>query len=159
MRELFPGYYTPSEERFKALWDECVFVFDANVLLNVYRYSPKTLKNFLDILKRLENRLWLPHQAALEYQRNRLTVISEQYQPYADIPKLINELLNHIGSSYPRHPFHCHPRNNKAAKHLKRRHTKSTRYIEAGTPRLDNRWWPSGQTGLTGRRQYWKAIR
>jgi hypothetical protein len=105
MRELFPGYYRPSDETFKALWDECVFVFDANVLLNVYRYSPKTLKNFLNILEKLQERLWLPHQAAYEYQENRLNVISAQHQPYEDIPKLLNELIARIGTNYPRHPF------------------------------------------------------
>jgi hypothetical protein len=105
MRKNFPGYYRPAEEDFKKLWDEGIFVFDANVLLNVYRYSSKTLKNFLDILERLQDRLWIPHQAAYEYQENRLRVISAQNQAYEDIPKLINDLLVKMGSSYPRHPF------------------------------------------------------
>lgn len=105
MQELFPGYYRPSEENFKKLWDECIFVFDANVLLNIYRYSPKTLKNFLDILERLQDRLWLPHQAAYEYQENRLNVISAQHQPYEDISKLIDDLIIRIINAYPRHPF------------------------------------------------------
>lgn len=105
MRNLFPGYYRPTDEEFSALWQECVFAFDANVLLNVYRYSQATRERFLEILDRLKERIWLPHQAALEYQENRLKVISDQHEPYEDIPKRLNDLLAQIQSDYPRHSF------------------------------------------------------
>jgi hypothetical protein len=72
MRETFPGYYTPSDAEFKRLWTKSLFVLDANVLLNLYRYSSETRKKLIEILQRLDTRLWVPHQAALEYQRNRL---------------------------------------------------------------------------------------
>ena len=32
-------YYRPTESEFKKLWKDCVFAFDANTLLNVYRYK------------------------------------------------------------------------------------------------------------------------
>jgi hypothetical protein len=105
MRNLFPGYYRPTEEEFSVLWRECVFAFDANVLLNVYRYSQATSEKFLEILGRLRDRIWLPHQAALEYQENRLGVISNQHKPYEDIPKRLNALLVQMRNDYPRHPF------------------------------------------------------
>jgi hypothetical protein len=78
MRKMFPGHYRPSEPEFRKLWDKCLFVLDANVLLNLYRYSGETRKKLLDIMGRIESRLWVPHQAALEYQRNRLEVISRK---------------------------------------------------------------------------------
>jgi hypothetical protein len=31
MRTMFPGYYRPTEEEFKKMWQECIFSFDANV--------------------------------------------------------------------------------------------------------------------------------
>src|SRR5262245_43837167 len=105
MRNLFPGYYRPTEEEFSALWEECVFAFDANVLLNVYRYTQATRESFLEILSRLKERIWLPHQAAWEYQENRLGVISDQHKPYEDIPKQLSALLSQLRSDYPRHPF------------------------------------------------------
>src|SRR5262249_24633967 len=104
MPNLFPGYYRPTEEEFSALWQECVFAFDANVLLNVYRYSQATRERFLEILDRLRERIWLPYQAALEYQENRLRVLSAQYDPYESIPQQLRTLHNELRKKYPRHP-------------------------------------------------------
>ena len=42
MRREFPGYYRPTSEEFKALWESAEFALDANVLLNVYGYSKPT---------------------------------------------------------------------------------------------------------------------
>jgi len=39
MRDLFPEYYIPREEDFQKAWNTGLFVFDANVLLNLYGYS------------------------------------------------------------------------------------------------------------------------
>ena len=39
MRDLFPSYYRPTDEEFKELWEKCTFIFDANVLLNLYLYD------------------------------------------------------------------------------------------------------------------------
>ncbi|MGD0990767.1 MAG: PIN-like domain-containing protein, partial [Candidatus Sulfotelmatobacter sp.] len=88
MRKTFPGYYRPSEPEFRRLWDRCIFVLDANVLLNLYRYSDVTRKKLLDILLKIQSRLWV-HQAALEYQRNRLEVISAQREAYKQIEQLL----------------------------------------------------------------------
>lgn len=82
MKELFSGYYRPSKEEFDTLWRDCIFVFDTNVLLNLYRYSPKTSEELISILTKLSDRLWLPHQVALEYQENRLDEIAQQEQVY-----------------------------------------------------------------------------
>ncbi len=37
MRAMFPGYYRRTEEELERIWDEGLFVLDANVLLNLYR--------------------------------------------------------------------------------------------------------------------------
>jgi hypothetical protein len=31
----FHGYYQPTEEEVNQLWDEAIYVFDANILLNI----------------------------------------------------------------------------------------------------------------------------
>jgi hypothetical protein len=108
MRKTFPGYYRPTDAEFKKLWTECLFVLDANVLLNLYRYSPETRKKLIDTLQRLEARLWVPHQAALEYQRNRLEVISAQTEAYNQIEQLLGETQKKMEAqlnSYRRHPL------------------------------------------------------
>jgi hypothetical protein len=108
MKKHFPGYYRPTEQEFKKLWADALFILDANVLLNLYRYSWDTSKDFLDILKHVSDRLWVPHQAAHEYQKNRLNVIATQREAYESIVETLttkkNELENEL-NSYIRHPL------------------------------------------------------
>jgi hypothetical protein len=111
MRAAFPGYYRPTEDELSAIWDNCAFVLDANVLLNLYRYSPSTREQLLEILKPISDRLWIPNQAALEYQRNRMDVIAQQMTAYENVKKLLdtsrNRLKNEIQSltGKGKHPF------------------------------------------------------
>ena len=81
MKNLFPGHYKPSEEEFQKLWAECIFVFDTNILLNVYRYSEKTRERLFEILGLLQDRIWLPYQVAYEYQEERLTGLKQKLSP------------------------------------------------------------------------------
>ena len=62
MKDLFPGYYRPSEDEFSDLWKNCVFILDTNVLLNLYRYSEKYRNDFIKVLHKIETRLWILHQ-------------------------------------------------------------------------------------------------
>ncbi len=95
MRNLFPGYYQPSQQEYKDMWEKCIFVFDANVLLNIYKYSPQMREKFFNILTKLQNRIWIPYQAAFEYQKNRHSVISTKLKLYSEIEKdLSNNLEN-----------------------------------------------------------------
>ena len=63
MRDKFPGRLRPSSEDFQAILRECLFAVDANVLLNLYRYSAETQKAPEDALLSVADRLFLPHQA------------------------------------------------------------------------------------------------
>lgn len=110
MRNLFSSYYQPKDDFFFKLWEDCIFTFDANILLHVYRYTPKTRDRFFEILTKLQDRIWIPHQAAYEYQKDRLEVISSQTKAYDKIIDLldshlkINTLKSELGK-YNRHPF------------------------------------------------------
>lgn len=75
MKGLFPQFAPRDSIDYKTIWDRATFVFDANVLLNLYRYQPDTRQAILDTLKKLKSRIWIPYQAAIEFQRNRLSVI------------------------------------------------------------------------------------
>lgn len=111
MKSSFPGYYRPTKNELTEMWETCLFVLDANVLLNLYRYSPKTREELLDILKGISDRLWVPHQAALEYQRNRIDVIEQQASTYDRIQKLLDNYQKrvttelHTLAGKGRHPF------------------------------------------------------
>lgn len=73
------------------MWQECVFAFDANMLLHIYRYTPETQESFVLVLDRLKDRIWAPYQAAREYYDNRETVIENQLKVYDDINSLLDE--------------------------------------------------------------------
>ncbi len=60
---------------------------DTNVLLGLYRYPKEAHDELIRTFNQIEDRLWIPHQVALEYQENRLSVISEQLGKYDDVVK------------------------------------------------------------------------
>lgn len=109
MRNLFRGYYQPTAEELAEIWQNCIFAFDANILLNTYCYTPETRESFFEILRRLQDRIWLPHQVAYEYQKNRVYVIGEHIKAYERIDKVLTkkfqELKLEILSDYRRHPL------------------------------------------------------
>lgn len=78
MKDSFKGYYSPRKDEYERIWSEGLIVLDTNVLLNLYRLPPTTRDEFLSVLELLKARLWIPHQVALEFQRNRLAVISAE---------------------------------------------------------------------------------
>lgn len=101
---LFKGYYRANDDAVKAIWREGKIIPDANVLLDLYRYSDEARDAFLNLLNNHCARVWLPHQAAHEYFQNRPTVINEQSKSYDATLKDINDLYNSF-SQKNRHPF------------------------------------------------------
>lgn len=82
MRDFFPGFYRPTNEEFDSLWAEGVFVFDTNVLLNLYRDSAATREQLLGVLAALSERLFMPHQVGREFLDSRLRTIGGQREGY-----------------------------------------------------------------------------
>jgi hypothetical protein len=83
MRKKFPGFYPRADDETDRLWKEGWFVFDTNILLNLYRYGSSTRDEWLAVIVELRERLWLPHQVALEYQRNRRTTINKLREQFS----------------------------------------------------------------------------
>lgn len=104
MKEKFPGHFKLSDKEIQKVWDKGIFVLDANILLNLYRYSDDTRKQFLKILRMLKGRIWVPHQAAKEYLKNRLGVIGQQEKAYETTIKDIKSIEDNLKSKR-QHPF------------------------------------------------------
>jgi predicted nucleic acid-binding protein len=104
MRDLFPGHYQPTPEDFERIWTEGLFVFDTNVLLDIFRYSQETAEQPLSTLEKLRDRVWLPYQAATEYHRKLEKVINDQQKPYDDAIGQLKALLTSFRETR-RHPF------------------------------------------------------
>jgi len=104
MRSVFVGYFRPTQDEFPELWSNGTFVVDANVLLNLYRYSNATRQELEKALLTIKDRAFIPHQAAKEFLRNRLSVTAGQAGEYSKTINALNSLLTTL-SNKDRHPF------------------------------------------------------
>jgi len=104
MKENFIGYLRKTDDELKALWNDALISFDANVLLNLYRYSNETRKQIIKLLDKFSTRIFLTHQAGLEFHRNRFEVISDQEKVYKEFFSTIQKLDNELNSK-SKHPF------------------------------------------------------
>lgn len=109
MKHLFPHFHPLTDDELSNLWKHCVFVFDANVLLDLYRYKPETSETLLATIEFFSERIWMPHQFAYEYSKNRVRVLNEQRTAYEKIEEILNESLSalekDIKSSQREHPY------------------------------------------------------
>lgn len=108
MKNKFSEYYKLSEIEIKNHWESDIFCFDANVLLNLYRYSPSTREAFFNLLEKLKDRIWITYQAAFEYQKNRLIVINAQREAYKDIRDTLGKKKGEIEAKlngFKKHPY------------------------------------------------------
>src|SRR5262245_34240564 len=99
MRDMFRHHHKFTEADREAIWKDCVFVLDTNVLLNIYRYADANRQRLFDVLDALRGRIWIPHQVALEFYKRRLGVIVEQRKKYEEAIKAIEGAMASIGDN------------------------------------------------------------
>jgi hypothetical protein len=104
MRKLFPGYYSPKEDDFQKMWNDCLFILDTNVLLDLYRYSDETVKELFKVINLIHERIWIPYQVSKEYHKNLNVVISGQVKKYTDSISTLNQFKSQIDEKR-NHPF------------------------------------------------------
>jgi predicted nucleic acid-binding protein len=112
MRNMFQGFFKYTEEEFNELWTNAIFVVDTNVLLNFYKYSTKSsYETFFNILKSLKEkeRLYIPHQAALEYFHNYKDNMNKQAEGFNKLAekllKLETDAIKNFKAVESEHPY------------------------------------------------------
>jgi hypothetical protein len=87
MKDVFKGFYNIEKTVLEELWkdEKTLFVFDTNVLLNLYGYAKQTRDDFFSILEAVDDKLWIPYHVGLEYQRRRLSIIRNEKVVFNDI--------------------------------------------------------------------------
>jgi PIN like domain len=83
------AYKSVTEEDYRSLFYSGLIILDANTLLSLYRYQSDTRRVLIRILTRLKDRLWVPHQAMIEFFENRLPVIASRSE---EAGQAINDL-------------------------------------------------------------------
>ena len=79
MRDEFRPYsHRPDADDQRRAWTEGIVVLDTGAVLGLYRYPKRTADDLVRVYEALGDRVWLPHQAAVEFYRNREGVIAAQ---------------------------------------------------------------------------------
>ncbi|MFF7788879.1 PIN-like domain-containing protein [Streptomyces sp. NPDC007991] len=73
----FGAFRTPTTDDFTSVLTHGLVAPDANVLLNLYRYTEQARGDLLRALGAVEDRLWVPHQVLVEFWRNRESTLSD----------------------------------------------------------------------------------
>lgn len=96
MRKDFPGYFDPTEDDIKSLWQDAVIALDSNVLLGLYRMPHDTRESLFGLLKMLRARLWIPYHVLVEYHRNRLETMRSEFQAAKMIERDFKASINDL---------------------------------------------------------------
>jgi PIN like domain len=105
MRDFFRHYFKPTEAALRHAWQHCLFSFDASVLLNIYAYSHETREKLVNFTEQNDDRVRLPHQFALEYSRNRASVIAKQVSKYAKVEEALRNIALNYFAPNSDHPY------------------------------------------------------
>lgn len=105
MKSNFFPFIKPTEQEFKDLWNDCVFTFDANILLNFYRYKTESTNTFFNFLNKLDERIFITYQACQEYFERRLDVISEQEKAYSEMSNALENTIESPLHNSRKHPY------------------------------------------------------
>lgn len=100
MDKIFRAHKELSEDDYKALWEDALFVFDTNTLLDLYRLPESARKDLLNILSdaKIKDRVWVPFQVMLEYTQNKIDVISDQKNKFTNVKSIVNEGIENINN-------------------------------------------------------------
>lgn len=84
-----------SELDFPKIWEEGLFVFDANVLLDLYRLPKSASSDLIDILnnEKLIDRIWVPFQVIIEFLNNRFETICDQKNKFTSVRTVVHETI------------------------------------------------------------------
>lgn len=94
-------YKELSQDDFKKIWAECTFVFDTNVLLDLYRLPKNSSSDLLAIFKhqKVIDRIWIPFQVKLEYNHMRYTVMEKQLDKFREVTESINNVISTVNDA------------------------------------------------------------
>lgn len=92
MHDLFRGFVPRPTTELKALWKQAFIVLDTCVLLDLYAASPETRRETLEILSKLQDRLWMPDQVRAELAANRREATRRERARYRELRKGVQEL-------------------------------------------------------------------
>lgn len=70
MKKTFSWFLSPDDTELNSIWNNGILTLDANVLLDLYRVNANTRKTLMKAIESFGDRIWLSHQAALDFINN-----------------------------------------------------------------------------------------
>ncbi len=104
MRKHFFEYFRPTQSETTSLWADAVFVFDTNVLLNLYRMSRGQSVEIRGVLTLLKGRLFLPHQVGFEFFKHVEEEIAKQVNAFELVKQRLKKIPDEFSKEFSRHP-------------------------------------------------------
>lgn len=89
MKSAFRGYHPPTNSEMRELWKSGLIVLDTNALLHLFRYSESSRDELLELLKKYQDRIWMPHQVGSEFHRIRLSVPVKEHESFAHVESVL----------------------------------------------------------------------
>lgn len=98
MEKLYKIHRNSNQIDFQKIWKEGVFIFDSNVLLDLYRLPESAKNDLLGVFRNenFNNRIWIGFQVIMEFLNNRLTVIGDQKNMFSKLKILTEKLITEI---------------------------------------------------------------
>jgi hypothetical protein len=98
MEKLYKIHRNSNQIDFQNIWKEGLFIFDSNVLLDLYRLPESAKNDLLGVFRNenFNNRIWIGFQVMMEFLNNRLTVIGDQKNMFSKIKILTEKLITEI---------------------------------------------------------------
>jgi hypothetical protein len=95
MEKLYKIHRNSNQIDFQNIWKEGLFIFDSNVLLDLYRLPESAKNDLLGVFRNenFNNRIWIGFQVMMEFLNNRLTVIGDQKNMFSKIKILTEKLI------------------------------------------------------------------
>jgi hypothetical protein len=85
----FAGWSPQKDEIRRRAFESGLVVLDANILLAFYEVGSAAREEIISILEKQGTRLWVPHQAALEFSRNRSEVVTKRLAQFSDVRRSV----------------------------------------------------------------------
>lgn len=102
MKLLKKIHRNDSEIDFQSIWKEGTFVFDTNVLLDLYRLPTSSREDLISVLnnENFKDRIWIGFQVLLEFLNNKIAVISDQKNKFTEVKKILNSSIEKYDDSF-----------------------------------------------------------
>lgn len=108
MIKHFPCYYIPTPVELKELFDVGYFIFDTNVLLDIYRLGPDHSTKVLQLIEYYSKRVKIPYHVAEEYHDNLVPTLVDHINnlkkaiDLLEFSKFSSTLSNYLKDTLPK---------------------------------------------------------